>query len=202
MVRYLWLHKRSTNTIKRSPWFDNIRFGNIKQTTISTSTSTLFQELIVEDLDSSEYPLLREEDDVFFNSVSDVINDDETFFDSNNDDNSLEPPPPKRKSTPKKPPVVRRSKREKQNNRNFKEEDWILSSHTTNSKDILKHIVDIVSNEIKCDNIGFKFAKKLDSKFYTGTVTQIGEGNVKDISRKIVYNDGDEENISLLQIRA
>ena len=85
---------------------------------------------------------------------------------------------------------------------NFKEENWILSSHITNCKDILKPIVHIVSNEIKYDNIGFKFAKKFDSKFYTGTVTQIGEGNVKDISRKIVYNDGDEEKLSLLQIRA
>ena len=80
MVRYLWLHKRSTNTIKRSPWFDNIRFGNIKHTDVSTSTSTLFQKLIIEDLDSSEYPFLREEDNVFFDSVSDVINDDETFL--------------------------------------------------------------------------------------------------------------------------
>ena len=198
MVRYLWLHKRLKNTIKRSPWSDNIRFGNIKHTTISTSTSTLFQELIIEDLDSSEYPLLRQEDDVFFDSVSDVNNDDETFLDSNDDDNFLELPSPKRKSTPKKPPVIRRSKREKINNRNFKEEDWILSSHITNSKDILKPTVDIVSNEIKYDNIGFKFAKKFDSKFYTGTVTQIGEGNVKEI----VYNDRDEENLPLLQIRA
>ena len=77
-----------------------------------------------------------------------------------------------------------------------------LSSLITKSKAILKLSVNIISSKIKYDNIGFKFAKKLDSKYYTGTVTQIGEGNVKDISRKIVYNDGDEENISSLQIRA
>ena len=159
MIRYLWLHKRLENTIKRSPWFDNIRFGNIKHTTVSTSTSTLLQELlIIEALDSTEYPLLRQEDDVSFDSVSDVINDDERIFDSNDDDKFLEPPPPKKKSPPRKAPVIRRSKREKKNNRNFKEEDWILSSHTTKSKYILKPIVDIVSNEIKYYNIGFNFA--------------------------------------------
>ena len=121
MVRYLWLHKRLENTIKRSPLFDNIRYGNIKHTTVSTSTSTLLQELLIIDaLDSTEYPLLRQEDDVFFDSDSDVINDDETFFDSNDDDNFLEPPPPKKKSPPKKAPVIRRSKREKKINRNLR----------------------------------------------------------------------------------
>ena len=50
--------------------------------------------------------------------------------------------------------------------------------------------------------MGFKFAKKFDSKYFTGTVTQINEGNINDITRKVVYNDGDEENISLLKIRA
>ena len=150
MIRYLWLHKRLENTIKRSPWFDNIRFGNIKHTTVSTSTSTLLQELlIIEALDSTEYPLLHQEDDVFFDSDSDVINDDETFFDSNDDDNFLEPPPPKNKSPPKKTSVIRRSKREKKDNRNFNEEDWISSSHITKSKDILKPIVDIASSKIK-----------------------------------------------------
>ena len=202
MVRYLCLHKRLENTIKRSPWNFYIRFGNIKHITVLTSTSTLFQEFTIEDLDSSEYSLFRQDDDVFFDSVSDVINDNEIFFDSNDDDNFLEPPPPKKKSPPKKPPVIRFSKREKKDNRNFNEEDWISSSHITKFKDILKPIVDIASSKIKYDNIGFIFEKKFDSKFYTGTVTQIGEDNVKIISRKIVYNDRDEENISLLQIRA
>ena len=50
--------------------------------------------------------------------------------------------------------------------------------------------------------MGFKFAKKFDSKYFTGTVTQINEGNINDITRKVVYNDGDEEHISLLKIRA
>ena len=50
--------------------------------------------------------------------------------------------------------------------------------------------------------MGFKFAKKFDSKCFTDTVTQINEGNINDITRKVVYNDGDEENISLLKIRA
>ena len=79
MVRYLWLRKRPERIKKRSPWNDNIRFGNIKNTTVLTS-STLFRELILGNLDSSDYPLLRQEDDVFFESVSDVINDDEIFF--------------------------------------------------------------------------------------------------------------------------
>ena len=50
--------------------------------------------------------------------------------------------------------------------------------------------------------MGFKFAKKFNSKYFTGTVTQINEGNSNDITRKVVYNDGDEENLYLLQIRA
>ena len=49
--------------------------------------------------------------------------------------------------------------------------------------------------------MGFKFTKKFNSKYFTGTVIQINEGNINDITRKVVYNDGDEENISLLQIR-
>ena len=125
MVRDLWLHKRLENIINRSPWNDNIRFENIKHTTVLTPTSTLFQESTVENLDSFEYSLLRQDDDVFFDSVSDVNNDDEIFFDSNDDDNFLEPPPPKNKSPPKKTSVIRRSKREKKDNRNFNEEDWI-----------------------------------------------------------------------------
>ena len=50
--------------------------------------------------------------------------------------------------------------------------------------------------------MGFKFAKKFDSKYFTSIVTHIHEGNVNDITRKVVYNDGYEENLSLLQIRA
>ena len=79
MVRYLWLRKRPKKVKKRSPWNDNIRFGNIKNTTVLTS-STLFRELIVENLDSSDYPLLRQEDDVFFDSATDIIEDDEIFL--------------------------------------------------------------------------------------------------------------------------
>ena len=41
--------------------------------------------------------------------------------------------------------------------------------------------------------------KKFDLKNFTSTITQISEGNVKNVTRKVVYNDGDEENISLLQ---
>ena len=59
--------------------------------------------------------------------------------------------------------------------------------------------MDIISSEIKYNDIGFKFAKKFDSKYFTGTVTQINEGNVNDITREVVYNDGDEENFYLLQ---
>ena len=50
--------------------------------------------------------------------------------------------------------------------------------------------------------IFFKFAKKFDSKYFTCTITQISEGNVEDITKEVVYNDGVEENISLLQIYA
>ena len=50
--------------------------------------------------------------------------------------------------------------------------------------------------------MGFKFAKKFDSKYFTNIVTHIHEGNVNDITRKVVYNDGYEENLSLLQIHA
>ena len=41
--------------------------------------------------------------------------------------------------------------------------------------------------------------KKFDLKHFTSTIPQISEGNVKNVTRKVVYNDGDEENISLLQ---
>ena len=92
---------------------------------MSTSTSTLFQELTIKDLDASKYPLLRQDGDVFFDYVSYVINDSEIFFHSKDGDNFLEPPPPKKNILLKKTPVTRRSKREKKDNRNFNEEDWI-----------------------------------------------------------------------------
>ena len=79
MLRYLWLRKRPEKIINRSTWNDNTRLGNIKHTTILTSLK-LFKELIIETLGSSDYLFLRQEDDVFFESVSDVINDDEIFF--------------------------------------------------------------------------------------------------------------------------
>ena len=63
---------------------------------MSTSTSTLFQELTIEDLDSSKYPLLRQDGDVFFDYVSDVINDGEIFCDSKDGENVFEPPTPKK----------------------------------------------------------------------------------------------------------
>ena len=201
MVRYLWLRKRPKKIKKRSPWNDNIRFGNIKNTTVLTS-STLFRELIVEMLDSSDYPLLRQEDDVFFDSATDIIEDDEIFFDAIDDNNFSDPPPLKKHSSPKKSPVIRRSKRVKKKNTRLNKEEWILTTPSKKSKNPLKPIVEIVSSGMIYNEMGFKFAKKFNSKYFTGTVTQINEGNSNDITRKVVYNDGDEENLSLLQIRA
>ena len=81
MGRYIWLRKRPEKIIKRSPWNDNIRLGNMKNTTVLTS-SKLFRELILGNLDPSNCPLLRQEDYVFFDSVSDIIEDGEIFFDT------------------------------------------------------------------------------------------------------------------------
>ena len=64
MGRYLWLRKRPEKIMKRPPWNDNIRFGNIKNKTILTS-SKILRELILGNLDSSNYPLLCQEDNVF-----------------------------------------------------------------------------------------------------------------------------------------
>ena len=50
--------------------------------------------------------------------------------------------------------------------------------------------------------MGFKFAKNFNSKDFTGTVTQINEKNINDITRRLVYNDGYEEHLTILQIRA
>ena len=79
--------------------------------------------------------------------------------------------------------------------------DWILTTPYKKSKNPLKHNVDIISSQIKYDDISFKFARKFDSKYFTSTITQINEDNVEDITMNIVYNDGDEENFSFLQIR-
>ena len=69
-------------------------------------------------------------------------------------------------------------------------------------KNPLKPIVDVISFEIKYNDMRFKFAKKFDSKYFAGTIAQINEGNVNDITREVVYNDGDEENFYLLQTHA
>ena len=56
-------------------------FLNMKNTTVLTS-SKLFRELILGNLDPSNCPLLHQEDCVFFDSVSDIIEDGEIFFDT------------------------------------------------------------------------------------------------------------------------
>ena len=91
MGRYLWLRKCLEKIIKRSPWNDNIRFGNIKHTIVLTS-SKLLRESILENLDLSNYPLLRQKDDVFLDSITDTIEDDEICFDTIDDNNFLNPP--------------------------------------------------------------------------------------------------------------
>ena len=152
MVRYLWLRKRPKKIKKRSPWNDNIRFGNIKNTTVLTS-STLFRELMVENLDSSDYPLLRQEDDVFFDSATDIIEDDEIFFDDIDDNNFSDPPPLKKHSSPKQSPVIRRSKRVKIDNTRLNKEDWILTTPSKKSKHPLKPIVGLVEVIEKLSNL-------------------------------------------------
>ena len=145
---------------------------------------------------------MRQEDDVFFESVTDIIENDEICLDNMDDNNFSDPPPLKKKSSPKQSPVIRRSKRVRKKNTRLNKEDWILTTPSKKSKIPLKPIVEIVSSGMKYNKMGFKFAKKFNSKYFTGTVTQINKENINDITRKVVYNDGDEENLSLLQIRA
>ena len=112
MGRYLWLRKCLEKIIKRSPWNDNTRFGNIKNTIVLTS-SKLFRESILGNLDLSDYPLVRQKDDIFLDSITDIIEDDEIFFDTIDDNNFSNPPFLKKKSSPKQYPVIRRSKGER-----------------------------------------------------------------------------------------
>ena len=77
----------------------------------------------------------------------------------------------RKKSSPKQSPVIRRSKGVKKKDTRLNKEDWILTTPSKKSKNPLKLIVDIISSENKCNEIGFKFAKKFNSKDFTGTIT-------------------------------
>ena len=68
-----------------------------------------------------------------------------------------------------------------------------------NKKKIQKSI--ITNNNLSSDEVGFKFAKKIGNKgFLTGTIVELFDGSSNDVSRRCVYDDGDEENLSKKQI--
>ena len=59
----------------------------------------------------------------------------------------------------------------------------------------------IITNNLSSDNVGFKFAKKIGDKgFWTGTIVEIFDGSTNEVTRRFVYDDGDEENLSKKQI--
>ena len=59
----------------------------------------------------------------------------------------------------------------------------------------------ITNNNLSSDEVGFKFAKKIGNKgFLTGTIVELFDGSSNDVSRRCVYDDGDEENLSKKQI--
>ena len=100
---------------------------------------------------------MRQEDDVFFDSVTDIIEEDEIFFDTIDDNKFSNSPFPKNHYSPKQSLVVRRSKRVKKDNTRLNKEDWILTIPSKRSKNPLKPIVDIISSEIKYNDMGFHF---------------------------------------------
>ena len=59
----------------------------------------------------------------------------------------------------------------------------------------------IITNNLSSDKVGFKFAKKIGDKgFWTGTIVEIFDGSSNEITRRCVYDDGDEENLSKKQL--
>lgn len=98
---------------------------------------------------------MRQDNEVFFDAVTDVIEDDGIYFDTFDDINFSDPPSSKKHSSPKQYPVIRRSKRVKKKNTRLYKEDWILSTPSQKSKYPLIPTVDNISSVIKYDNIGF-----------------------------------------------
>ena len=71
---------------------------------------------------------MRQRDDVFVDSVTDVIEDDENAFDTIGGNNFSDPLSPKKNSSPKQSPFIRRSKRIKKDNTRLNKVDWFLTS--------------------------------------------------------------------------
>ena len=99
-------------------------------------------------------------------------------------------------------PIIstRSSNRIRKKNQFLDDEMWLKKppKKITIKKTVQKSII---TNNLSSDDVGFKFAKKIGNKgFWTGTIVEIFDGSPNYVTRRRVYDDGDEENLSKKQI--